>query len=478
MNITTKILCIALCSLVCLPDAGAQTDGIPGAAVDNLTVLRDQNRLFVSMEIDLSGVKMGSDQELLLTPWIGGKHDSLALPSVLVAGRNRYYHHLRNDFLPEGVTLYRYGKTGKVTYRQVISYERWMDGAELKFDEQTCGCFSKVLSDKAALLAELRLEPKVFLPQFVYLRPQGVTQKISVAEGTAYIDFPVNRTELYEDYRRNPSELGKIRATIDTIRNDADTRILSVSIRGYASPEGTYSNNERLAKGRAETLRRYVRNLYAFPDTLLTANYEPEDWAGLERYVQDSGLEHREAILAIILSDMDPDAKDRKIRSSYPSDYAFLLKEVYPSLRHSDYAVTYQVRAYFDAEEIRRVMKIAPQKLSLQELYLVAQNTPVGSEDYNEAFGIAVRMFPDDAVANLNAANIAMSQGDLKAAGRYLAKAGDAPETVYAKGICAALSGDYDTAETLLGEAGRQGVAEAEEALRRMVECRDWQRQN
>ena len=73
----------------------------------------------------------------------------------------------------------------------------------------------------------------------------------------------MNRTEIHPDYRRNPEELKKILSTIDAVKNDADSKIISISIKGYASPEGSYSNNIRLAKGRTETLKEYVRKQYA-----------------------------------------------------------------------------------------------------------------------------------------------------------------------------------------------------------------------
>ena len=81
------------------------------------------------------------------------------------------------------------------------------------------------------------------------------------------------------------------------------------------------------------------------------------------------------------------------IKSTYPEDYQFLLKNVYPGLRHSDYVVQYVVRTYTSAEEIRRIMKTQPQKLSLRELYLATRDLEPGSDEYNETFEIAVRMF-------------------------------------------------------------------------------------
>ena len=152
------------------------------------------------------------------------------------------------------------------------------------------------------------------------------------------------------------------------MKNDVDTRIISVSIKGYASPESPYSNNERLAMGRTKTLKEYVRKQYDFADSLFITDYEPEDWAGLERYVENSYLENKAGILALIRSNQEPDAKERH-QDRFPKRLCILLKEVYPGLRHSDYAVKYEVRTYTDINEIKRLIKTQPQKLSLNEMY-------------------------------------------------------------------------------------------------------------
>lgn len=101
-------------------------------------------------------------------------------------------------------------------------------------------------------------------------------------------------------------------------------------------------------------------------------------------------------------------------------------------------------------------------------MYLVAQEMEPGSDEYNATFATAVRMFPDDPVANLNAANTALRLGDLKGAETYLSKAGDAPEAIYARGIRAALLKNYTVAEPLLKEALQKGVMQAEDALQQI----------
>lgn len=440
--------------------------------IQNLSVSRSDEKLFISMDIDVSALKVKSNREVIFTPALADDDNTLSLPAVMIAGRNRYYHHLRNNKLrPATTELYRRSDISVVEYRTVVPYEKWMNTARLVTLNEICGCSDETLAGENEPLLALQLEPKVFVPDFVYIRPKA-EPKINVLEGSAFIDFPVNRTEIHENYRRNPVELQKILHTIDAVRNDADTRIIALTIKGYASPESPYSNNERLAKGRTQTLKEYVQRQYNFPESIISTDYEPEDWAGLERAVENSDLQNRDAILALIRSNMEPDAKEGKIKKTYPADYSWLLKNIYPGLRHSDYAVKYEVRAYTDVAEIKRLLKTQPQKLSLNEMYLAAQEMEPGSEEYNETFEIAVRMFPDDEIANLNAANTAMRLRDLKNAERYLVKAGDTPEAIYARGIHAALSEDYTTAQRLFTEAKGKGITGAEEMLKQIEELK------
>ena len=88
------------------------------------------------------------------------------------------------------------------------------------------------------------------------------------------------------------------------------------------------------------------------------------------------------------------------------------------ALRRTDYTLEYDVKA-FNLEEARRVINTRPQKLSLQEMYMVANSYPKGSEEYNNVFDTAVKMFPEDKLANLNAALAAIDRGDKVSAEKY-----------------------------------------------------------
>lgn len=396
---------------------------------------------------------MKSNREVTLTPMLVSDNaaDTVRLKSFTIAGRNRYYHGIRNG-APAPIFLRAGDIDRPINYRDDTPYRDWMATARLVIDTRESGCCNAVEAEGAIPVARLDFTPKTFAPQYLYISPKAEAVKTRALKASAYIDFPVNKTVIYPDYRRNPAELAKIRATIDSVRTDKDITITSLHITGYASPEGSYANNTRLAEGRTEALKQYVQKLYSFRPGLISTSYVPEDWEGLRAYIAaDTALTCRDELLSIIDSDLAPDAKDWKLRSAYPAVGKMLLADVYPALRHSDYAIDYTIRSFTTPEEIIEVMRTAPQKLSLQELYVAALSQEPGSDLYNEAFEIAVRMYPDDPTANLNAANSAMQRHDLRSAERYLAKAGDSAEAQYARAIFTALSGDRPAAVEALG---------------------------
>ena len=166
-----------------------------------------------------------------------------------------------------------------------------------------------------------------------------------------------------------------------------------------------------------------------------------------------------------IRSDREPDNKEWFIKSNWKEDYRHLLKECYPALRHSDYVIEYEIRSYSTPEDIERILHTAPQNLSLEEFYILAQTYEPGSDKLNELFETAVRMYPNDPVANLNAANSAIQRNDYRSAARYLDKAGDLPEAVYTRGVLEVYLENKEMAKSYFIEAQKLGVPQAESAI-------------
>lgn len=468
---STLINILGAAALLAAPAAQA----LPTSTMkSDFKVEKTKTTLYLSSDLDLTNLKSGSNREAWITPIVRNGNDSIVLPAVVVAGHNRYYQDIRHD-LPakEGVALYHQSKSlTSVPYKVDVPYARWMNGADLVLRVDYKGCCGAEIDPPTEYIPvrNISFEPRRFQPTFNWIAPQAEAVKQRELRGQAFIDFPVNQTVIYPDYRRNTEELAKIRATIDSVHNDKDVTINALSIKGFASPEGPWDNNVRLAKGRTAALKTYVEQLYHFSPDFIKTSYDPEDWGGLRAYVEGSSLDNRQAILKIIDSNMEPDPKNSKIQKDFPEQYSFLLANVYPALRHSDYRIEYTIRSYSDPNEILSIARTRPQNLSLQEFFLAAKSLEPGSDEYNDLFETAVRMYPSSEVANLNAANVALGRKDLDSAARYLDKAGDTPEATYARGVLEALKGNYDAARSYFQQAARLKVADAPAALEQLDE--------
>lgn len=436
-----------------------------GMNVVKASMKRSADLMSVDMNLNLEDFDLSGNRVAVFAPVLVNGDKSLELQPVGLYSRTRWYQYLRAGEKPlggENEQSIRYSNRPDVmNYRQVVDYADWMNGAQLYLKRCDYGCCRTLINEQMEPLmgyAELK-----YVPAFRYVHPKADNVKARELSGRAFVDFPVNLTTIYPDYRDNTAELRKIIATIDSVRNDKDVTVSALSIKGFASPEGPYDNNIRLAKGRTAALKEYVRKLYNFDDNFIKTSYEPEDWEGLRNYVAGSVLEHRKEILDIIDGNLAPDPKNAKIQSTYPEEYKFLLKTVYPALRHSDYTIEYTIRSYTDINEIREIMATAPQKLSLNEMFLLAQTYTPGSAEYNNIFDVAVRMYPNDETANLNAANAAMGRSDYASAAKYLEKAGQSEDAIYTRGVLNALQGNYTAAAQLFSKA--PSIPEAAEAL-------------
>lgn len=475
-NLSTFIALLLLpASALLAADNAAATVTASDRGGYNTTITRTESTVIVDMTLRLADIKVKSEQQLIVTPALVNGDNRLDLPGITVTGRNRALRDAREHIAtPAGYTAYRAGKVpAELPYHVEVPVADWMLDADLIITDSLSGCNCAPLTGGSELLATLDLRPRIFAPQYEYIAPVAEAAKIREAAGHAYIDFPVNKTAIYPDYRRNPQELAAIRDTIELIKNDPDYTITELTLKGYASPEGSYANNERLAKGRTEALREYIRGLYDFPASILRSEWEAEDWQGLIAWLRASDLPDREAMIAVCTDpvfDGNDDGREWRLKSRFPKQYRMLLADVYPGLRHTDYTVRYTVRTYTSTDEIARVMKTAPSKLSLREMYLLAQTLQPGSPEYNEVFETAVRLYPAEPEANLNAALAALQSGDLDRASRYLDRAGDSPEAAYARGILAAKRADYDTALPLLEAAEKGGIAKAADARAQLQE--------
>lgn len=428
----------------------------------------ESGEMTATMKLDLQSLGLGSNRSALLTPVVitaGG--DSLALQPVTVYGRNRRIHaeRLRQE-LP---SLYFNSSDAPAAYdySAAIPFTPALNGATLGLKVETFGCANCLKSVRWIAGPEWQMPEFVPALHVVYEVPEVTVTKETAMSGSAWVQFEVNKTDLLERFKNNRDELAKITVTIDSVKGDPDITLTSIFIKGFASPEGSYSNNRRLAKGRTAALKEWVENRYSFPADFIRTAYEPEDWEGLRKAIEaETTLPYRAGILEIINNEsLEPDARDARLKQAYPEEYRHILNDIYPPLRHSDYRVEYTIRSYTSPEEILAVMEQNPAKLSPDEFFAAAQTLDPSSEHFRRVLETAARIHPDSQAANLNAASAALKGGDLKAAELYLSRAGNSPAAVYTRALLATELKDYAWAERLLQQASEAGYAKAAEIL-------------
>lgn len=433
--------------------------------VSNVQVAQQNNALSVSMDLNLDSLYLPSNLQLVYTPVFKTRQGDIKMPEIVINGRRQQIMFERGvgkkqlNLSPEALVVRRTNKKVQtVNYSASIPLSGQVKNYDLNMHEDLCGCGNMEEGNDFNLRHRRQ-------PQAVFVRPAVEAVKVRHLDKRAYIDFPVNRIELHADYRRNPAQLDSIVRTINALKDDKNLEVSAINIHGYASPESPYSHNDYLAKNRAKTLTDYVRRMVALPTQLFTVSSTAEDWDGLRNYLKDSNLEHKTEILAIANDEkMDPDAREQKIKKLYPSEYRFMLDTWYPALRHSDYHITYKVKP-FDVAEAKEIIKTKPQQLSQEEMFLVAQTYEPGSKEFNDVMEIAVRMFPENETANLNAANTRLNAGDADGAKSYLDKAGNSPEALNARGVYESLKGNDQQARHYFGLADKAGVKAAKENL-------------
>lgn len=364
-------------------DRGARMAG-RGIGVDKAVVTRHGGYVGLDMVLNLDSLELPANTRLVYRPCVKAAGTTLAMPGIVVNGRRQQIMYERGDTAGIGggatVVRRRNGEPQTVSYKASVPLAANVYDYDIVIREDLCGCGD--IYDGNEYLLRRRRKPAV-----AFLRPAAEARKLRHIDKTAYIDFPVNSTELYSDYRRNPSELDSIIRTINLVKADKNLHIRRIGIHGYASPEGSHAANERLARGRAVTLKDYVRRLVALDDTVFAVSHTAEDWDGLVDSINGGGIANRQAVLDIIADKtLGYDEREWKIKNAFPDDYRYMLDNWYPALRRSDYRVSYVVRP-FSVDEARRIIRVKPQQLSLEEMFLVAQTYSPGFRRVQRGYG-------------------------------------------------------------------------------------------
>lgn len=325
-----------------------------GTTLTNQDGTSPQKTVGLSMFFSLTAHKhLPKTDVVTLIPRLVSSTDSVDFPALRIYGSWAYTHLQRTASDVNTPTLIfpvSEALTAK-PYSQHTPYQPWMEQAQLKLIvTQTDGCATE-FRPNTRTIGETQM---ILSQRQIHTQTASTTQKL---QGRAYIKFAVNKTDIRPELGNNRRELNKLYSVLDSLRKVENMDIRHIALKGFASPEGSYSHNEELSKGRVESLRQYLMRQYHIESALISTAYEPEDWQGLRDYVvEHTQLPGREQILAIIDTDDDPDRKLAIIASRYPQAYKQLNADAFPLLRHTDYSIDYSIKRGEDRNETQTLI--------------------------------------------------------------------------------------------------------------------------
>ena len=455
--------------------------------------------LYIYLTIDQRGVNVASRRTLDLIPVISAGDKSVELPMLTIAGNNQYKSYKRSQKL-SGEQMFNHrryavlptGNQDLIHYRYTLPYQAWMETAVLDLKQDLCGCGAYIQQLTVERLAnninlertvvvekekeEVVVEKKVILipyqmnPSLAYVQPKTEELKQREMTGEARLSFEVSKAIIRPELGNNTAELVKIRELIESVDKDKYVSIRRIHIAGYASPEGSLAMNQRLSEARATALRNYLTGYYGISPLLYSVHFGGEDWDGLLRLIEASQMPYKQEMMSLILfTSIEGGRKAKMMRFARGMPYRYMLDVMYPGLRRVLLTIEYDVKN-FSIAEAKEVFQTRPYNLSLNEMFLLANTYVKGSEEFNEVFETAVRIFPNDETANLNAAASALGRNNLPAAEKYLSKVGTpSGEYLNNMGVLLMLQGDYDRAEGYLQRANTQRIPQAQDNLVEMA---------
>lgn len=485
-----KILYTTLILLVASFAANAQSSE-KGIHIKNLSTEITGDDINIYFTIKASQIEIKCNGYLKLEFAIESADRRLVLPAVIYTGAMRYRYERReatlsNAYCVEPYHIYKGVKKNEsygLEYWVSIPYYSWMEHAEVTYREYMHDCSGDYQSGNGLLVADINpapayIEPEIWRPDSTlfprlvnFLVPEVENIKARASMLSLNIGFPVNVTQVRPDFGNNRHEIGRADSLVRALTGNELLDIRGVAIKGYASPEGSYTANERLARGRSQNFKQYLVNSYPSNAYIRNAytSWVPEDWDGFGRMVENSdNITEKQEVLAIVYDEtIAPDTKDKMLQNikGWSNNYKIILQDMYPKLRRIELTVDYTIRNLTDSEA-RELLYTDPSMLSLNEIFRVANYYEPGSKQYREVYEIAARQYPNDVIANTNAAAALLQEGNAEAALPYLMKTEKNPASLINFGAYWYIMEDLEKSMEYFNRAKEAGIEQADYNLR------------
>ncbi len=460
-----KKIILSIILLIISAVANGQSNRLNNLMFENLSILKENEKISIAMDMKLNNLELGSNDMLILTPmFVSNKtNEKKKLASIVIIGkqRNKVLERkiaLNNDpGIPDNVrSIVRHhnGLQQTFTYVDDVSVMEWMNDASLLIEARVKGCAGCEENPEELLLSN-RIIREHYRPTYklIYVVPEVEPVEVRAEKHSSSFNYMVAKHDLVRNFKNNAAEFDRVDRVINEVKNNKNLEITEFTVSGYASPEGNYNANRILSDRRAHSFADYLSNVHHISRNRFVVNGYGEDWEGLKEAVKKSSLPDKNEIIRIITNVDNPDARDAELQKlAGGKTYRTLVESYYPPLRRTDFTIAYHVRA-FSVEEAREVIRSNPGLLSLNEMYLVAQSYPVNSAEFKEVFDIATRIFPNEPIALINASAADIEAGNYQVAIDRMSKMENDPRVLNNMGVAYARMGNNDKAKVYFEKA-------------------------
>ena len=281
-------------------------------------------------------------------------------------------------------------------------------------------------------------------------------QRVKAKKQEANIKFLINQANLRKSELKNNS-VGEFVKLLKEINKDREgLNLQNVEIQAYASPEGGFKFNDKLANKRQNVSEKYVRKEMksAGVEGNLDAHYTAQDWEGFQQLVQASNIQDKDVILRVLSMYKDPQEREQQIRNM-SEGFRELADAILPELRRSRLIIHYETIGRND-EQIKAQYNEDAAKLSADELlyYATLEEDAAKKE---EIYAKTAQLYTNDYRPLNNQAVMAFNRGDEAKAKELLAqaitKSNNAAEANATLGLIALKNGNVAEAENLIAKA-------------------------
>ena len=463
--------------------------------------------LRVQMRVSYNDGVLNNGEMLNFTPVLKDANQRLALSSVVINGKERSRYEKRKAALNkrqrQNIAVVRHDKrlgTYYFDYDTTIPYSEWMLGASLYIESEESGWTGNVhlyedkLIDQVSLgpcdppatlkkaidvleapktpqteVAVIETEPAPSVPVAVMQpAPAKVVRPVATAprEWVPFLPLSaalpiseqtVSGTISLSDGQKDKTFCESIAQELKNRLSTEGAVIASLSLQGFGSPVGNYRRNEQQSAARAQQLKEYLIANQAAKTVSVT--WMAEDWQRIIQLAQaDNTLILRSAAIDIMQNiDITNGREDQLRMLASGQTYQQLAERVFPQVQRIEYIATLQ-----------HPMANTSEPAELQSLYKTASGLSRTSSEFNDLVDLAARLYPDNAIASINAAGVALTKGQIDKADRYLSPWQTDVRAYQNLGVLNLLKGDTARAEVYLRMAEAQGIPEAKEVLAKL----------